>query len=158
MIEFDEFGLFMNIQHIDNFLYYMNALYNEEFNSDKFYDFPRNEISFIYMISHIFEYSLISDYQNFKDLIETIDFRYRRLDSNQQEVVDLAFDLLKHSVHISDMRKIPEDYGVLIKNAIDILAGNYDVILTKQFEVVSIARIHNENNLNNDNSDCLDRV
>lgn len=144
MIEFDEFGLFMNIQHIDNFLYYMNALYTEEFNSEKFYDFPRNEISFIYMISHIFEYSLISDFQNFKDLIETLDFRYRTLDSNQQEVVDLAFDLLKHSVFISDTRKIPEYYGVLLKNAIDILVGNYDVILTKQFEVVSIAKKYNE--------------
>lgn len=151
MIEYDEFGLFMNTQHIDNFLFYMNALYTEEFNNDKFYDFPRNEISFIYIISHIFEYSLISDYQNFKELIETIDFRYRRLDSNQQEVIDLAFNLLKHSVHISDMRKIPEDYGVLIKNALDMLAGNYDVILTKQFEVVSIAKMYSEIELDRNN-------
>lgn len=144
MFEYDEFGLFTSQKHIDNFLFYMTTIYSEEFFNYKYFALPENELSFIYIISEIFDYPLISDKQDFHQIVFNIDKELKFLENNQQEVIDIAFDFLNYCIQISDTRKLPLTYGILIKNAMDILASNNDIIQFKQYEVVNIAKKYYE--------------
>ena len=115
MFEYDEFGLFTSQKHIDNFLYYMTTIYQEDFFNYKFFALPENELSFIYIISEIFDYPLISANQDFDEIVINIDKELNNLEDNQQEVIDLAYGFLNFSIQISDTRKLPLAYGVLLK-------------------------------------------
>lgn len=149
MFEYDEFGLFTSQKHIDNFLYYMTTIYQEDFFNYKFFALPENELSFIYIISEIFDYPLISDNQDFHEIFKNIDKELNYIEDNQQEVIDLAYGFLNFSIQISDTRKLPLTYGILIKNAMDILSSNNDIIQFKQYEVVSITRNYYELKIEN---------
>lgn len=149
MFEYDEFGLFTSQNHIDNFLFYMKTIYSEDFFNYSFFALPENELSFIYIISEIFDYPLISDSQGFCEILSNIDKELSYLENNQQEVLHIAFDFLNFSIQISDTRKLPLTYGILIKNAMDILASNNDIIQFKQYEVVNIVRTYHEQIMDN---------
>lgn len=98
MFEYDEFGLFTSQKHIDNFLFYMTALYPEEFENYKYFTLPENELSFIYIISDIFDYPLISNTQDFNEIITNIDAELNYLENNQHEALDIAFDFLNYRI------------------------------------------------------------
>ena len=140
MLEYDEFGLFTNENQLSNFLFYLTTLYPHEFNDLQYFAIPENELSFLYLISEIFDYPLISDNQDFRQLVQNVDVKSRELDDDLQEVIEMAFNFLQYSVKIVDIRKMPLLYGILIKNAIDILISNNDIVQFKQYEVVSIAK------------------
>lgn len=144
MFEYDEFGLFTNKKHIENFLVYLTYLYPKEFEKHQFFALPENELSFLYIIAEIFDYPLITDKQNFSELIDNVDAETTYLEDTQKATVELAYDFLDYCIKINDMRKLPLTYGVLIKNAIDILASDNDIVQFKQYEVVSIAKRYQE--------------
>lgn len=149
MFEYDEFGLFTNENQLSNFLFYLTTLYPHEFYDLQYFAIPENELSFLYLISEVFDNPLISDYQDFRQLVVNVDIESRELDDDKREVIEFAFNLLAYSIQINDIRKISITYGVLIKNAIDISVSEYDIVQHKQYEVVSIAKNYQEIILNN---------
>lgn len=140
MFDYDEFGLFYSVNHIENFLFYMQTLYYEDFTNNKFNNLPENELAFLYLISELFDYPLISENQDIIQLLNNLGDETNFLDENQGKVLIIAYDLLNYRLSIQDTRKLPNSYGPLIKNGFDILTGNNDVVQFKQYEVVSIAK------------------
>lgn len=145
MFENDEYGLFGNSEHqIANFLYYMETLYNDEFSNYKYFALPENELAFIYIVSEIFEFPLIQNYHSLKDLTDIVSDKLDELEENKKQMINYAFNFLNFTIKVDDTRRLPLTYGVVLKNAIDILAGNNDIVLFKQYEVVNIVRNYQE--------------
>jgi len=140
MFENDDFGYFNSANHIENFLFYLNTFYTEAFQNLEYTHLPENEIAFLYVISELFEKPMITQDQDFSELMSAIESLYPRLSEDFQTIVEIAYSLLHHSIHVNDIRKLPPETGIVIKNAIDILSENNDVVQFKQYEIVSIAR------------------
>lgn len=140
MFEHDEFGLFNSTRHIENFLFYLNKFYLGTFQNLEYSLLPENELAFLYMISDIFNKPLIEENQDFSELILVVENKHSKLNEDMQVIIEIAYSLLHHSIHVYDMRKISPEAGVLIKNAIDILSENHDIVQLKKFDVLSISQ------------------
>lgn len=138
MLPTDYLGYFSKNHHKSNFIYLISQLY-PGIEHDYFSRvLPENELSFIYLVSAIFED--IIDYKGElkEDYFEKVIDQGQYLNDNSYRVMKIAVDLLNFNISIN-YKELPYFFGYEIKYALDILQSTNDLVKFTQYEVVSIA-------------------
>lgn len=138
MFPLDYIGYFIKEHHQSNFTYLITQLYpnieQEYFNKV----LPENELSFLFLVSVIFEDIPSYEGESLDDYFDKIIEQGTYLDKNDQKALSIAIDFLNSEVHIN-FKNLPHTYGIEIKNALDILQSTNDLVKFTQYEVVAIA-------------------
>lgn len=138
MLPLDYIGYFIKEYHRNNFTYLITNLYPgvEEYYISKV--LPENELAFIYLITAIFEDILVYMGESINDYFDKVIEQGNLLDQNDRYALSIAIDFLNSEANLN-FRKLPYNFGIEIKNALDIIQSTNDLVKFTQYEIVAIA-------------------